>query len=292
MWKTTLFLKTKYGCFLLVLTFLVLVACKNQDAPSFQEEGKQVAKVGDAILYEKEIKSLASKEAGNDSLALRDRFINNWIRKELLLQTAKMNLTEEEQDVEAMVKDYKASLLINQYKQKYLAEHLDTLVTEEDVAMYVAEYPDNFVLQEPLFRYYLAKIMQKNSGDIKFVRSLFSKKEINLMQDFKLQSTTVISNYDFDWYTINDILRSLPTEVSKKELKDLKEGSVFVTKDSIFTYLVRPLEIIKEGEMSPQEYINDKVREIILHNRKIALAKQLEYEIYEVAKTKNQFEVY
>lgn len=292
MWKTTLFLKTKYGYFLLVLAFFVLASCKNQDTLSFQEEGKQVAKVGDAILYEKEIESLVSKEAGSDSLALRDRFINNWIRKELLLQTAKMNLTEKEQDVEAMVKDYKASLLINQYKQKYLAEHLDTLVTEEDVAMYVAEYPDNFVLQEPLFRYYLAKIMQKNSGDIKFVRSLFSQKEINLMQDFKLQSTTVISNYDFDWYTINDILRSLPAEMSKKELKNLKEGSVFVAKDSIFTYLVRPLEIIKEGEMSPQEYINDKVREIILHNRKIALAKQLEYEIYEVAKTKNQFEVY
>lgn len=296
MWRIILFLRnSKYSFFFYLLCVLLLSACvdKTQEYVSDDKAKKLfVAKVGDAILYKEEVANVLRKETGKDSVALRERFVNNWIRKELLLQTAKMNLSEEELDIEDRVQDYRASLIINQYKQKYLTEHLDTLVTKEDVARYVSEYPDNFVLQEPIYRYYLAKVLNKNKSDVAFIRSLFSKKEVNLMQDFDLQNTTVIGSYDVDWYTVGEILKHLPVGMDRKDLKDLKAGKLFTTKDEEAVYLLRPLEIIDAGKMSPQEYIDDKVRKIILHNRKIALAKQLEYEIYEVAKEKSQFEVY
>lgn len=292
MWSTIPFLKSK--CFLLVFIGIsLLFSCKNQNKLSFEnEDNGRVAKVGDVMLYEKDVEDFVHKEVGGDSVALRERFINNWIRKELLLQTARLNLSEKELDIEERVEDYRASLIINQYKQRYLTSHLDTLVTEEDIAMYVAEYPDSFLQREPLYRYYLAKVLKKNSSDIKLIRSLFSQKEINLMQDFNLANTTVISNYDVDWYTADEILKQLPSDVSKKKIKSLQVGKILSLEDQNTVYFLRPVEISKEGTMSPQKYIQGKVREIILHNRKIALAKQLEYEIYEVAKSKSQFEVY
>lgn len=292
MWKVTPFLRNRY-ILLLFAGISVFTACKNQVTISFDEkEDERVAKVGSAILYEKDVANVVKKEAGEDSGALRERFVNNWIRKELLLQTAKMNLSKEELDIEERVQDYRASLLINQYKQKYLSKHLDTLVTKENVALYVAEHTNSFVLKEPLYRYYLAKVLKKNKDDEKLLKTLFSKEEVNLMQDFDLENTTVIGSYDVDWYTGKEILEKLPENIDKKDLKNLKIGKISIFKDENSVYLLRPVGIAKEGEMSPQDYIYDKVREIILHNRKIALAKQLEYEIYEVAKTKNQFEVY
>lgn len=292
MWKIILFLRTKAYFFLLFLGITLLLSCQKPKEVGVAGKQNQVARVDNAILYEEDVAQVVKKETGADSIVLRERFINNWIRKELLLKTARMNLSEQEQDIEDRVKDYRASLLINQYKQKYLAEHLDTLVTEEEVAMYIKEYPDNFVLQENLYKYYSAKILKKNTDDIKFVKRLFSKSEVNLMQDFDLKSSTLIGSYDIEWYTERELLANLPEDIIKSDLKQLREGEIFETKDSLSVYLLRPLQIIKKGQMSPQEYVNGKVREIILHNRKIELAKKLEYEIYEDAKTKNQFEVY
>lgn len=292
MCKAILFLKTRRYCSFFLLMPFLLFSCGEKVENTQKQERKPLAKVGESVLYEQEVERVVREEEGLDSIALRERFVNNWIRKELLLQTAKMNLTEKEQDVEDMVQSYRASLLINQYKQKYLAKHLDTLVTKEEIAIYIKEYEENFILKEPLYRYYLAKVLTKNTRDVKFLSALFSKKDIDLMQDFHLENTTVITSNETDWYTAADILKVLHAEVDKEDLKKLKEGKVFVTKDKTSTYLLRPIEIIKEGKVSPQAYIESRVREIILHNRKIALAKQLEYELYEDAKTKNRFEVY
>ncbi|PVX50096.1 hypothetical protein C7377_1746 [Balneicella halophila] len=295
MLRTILFLRIRHLSLLVVsIGILLLASCQNKEkvAPK-DEHGTRVAKVGDSYLYEEDLKDLLKDEtSGDDSVALRERYINNWIRKNLLLETAKMNLTEEEQNVEELVKDYRSSLLISQYKQKYLAEHLDTIVTDEELTNYVAEHSESFVLKRPIYKYYLAKVLTKNKKDIALISSLFSKRNINLMQDFQLENTTVISNYDGGWYTAKDILRNLPSEADLKDLNSLKEGKVLTMKDQTTTYFLKPIKIIPEGEMSPVDFINEKVREIILHNRKIALAKQLEYEIYEVAKTNNQFEVY
>lgn len=292
MWKTILSLLIKSFCFFVLAGSFLLTSCREKDNDTLKNNGVKVAKVGDSYLYEKDLIGLLSKETSGDSIALRERFINNWIREKLLLERAKINLSQEEQNVEELVDKYRYSLLINLYKQKYLAEHLDTLVTEEDVKNYVKENSEAFILKEPIYQYYLAKVLAKNRRDIYFILNLFSEENVNLMQDFKLENTTIITNYDVDWYKSKDILRNLPDDLNLKDLKSLREGKVFTFKDDKTTYLLKPIKIIKAGEMEPYDYIERKVKGIILHNRKLALAKQLEYEIYEVAKAENQFTVY
>ncbi len=298
MWKTILFLKTRSIYTLLVCILMFSYSCykgkifSNQDKDTL--DLKKVARAGTVILYERDVVKEQNAETKDDSLILRERFINNWIHQQLLLQTAKLNLTEEEQDIEDLVNEYKTSLLINQYKQKYLREHLDTIVTPEDIKLYIEEFSDDFILKEPLFQYYLAKVASKNKRDILFIYKLFKRKQINLMQDFNLASSTVIQNNDTGWHSAQELLKSLPEELTAKDLQKLKVRKIFIvtSKNKEYTYLLLPLKIMRAGKMSPQEYISDKVKDIILHNRKLALAKQLEYEIYEDAKKKNEFEVY
>ncbi|PIE85829.1 MAG: hypothetical protein CSA05_03690 [Bacteroidia bacterium] len=171
---------------------------------------------------------------------------------------------------------------------------MDTVVTQEDIALYVEEHSEKFILKSPLYQYYLAKIASKNKRDIRFVYKLFSKKNVNLMQNFNLASSTVISNNDTGWYTVQELRKALQMAVSEKRLLRLVERKPLVigSKDKKYVYVLLPLKIIKVGQMTPKEYLSDRVREIILHNRKLALAKQLEYEIYEDAKKKDEFEVY
>ncbi len=290
MWKIIWFLKQN-NTLLLIGALLVLVACNSKTYEPVIPQRPMVAVVGTDTLYKSDVQKMLKSVSGQDSLRLRERFVTSWIRKALLLQVAQNNLTDTELDIENMVREYRASLLINQYKQKYLAEHLNTVVTEKEIGEYVTKHASNFITKETLYHFYSAKILTKNKKDIKFIKKLFSEKEINLMQDFDLENTTVISNCDEDWYTEKELLKYVP--LSPYELKVvLKKDVVITKKEEDITYILKPLAIVKKGQMSPQEIINEKVTKIILHNRKIALAQQLEYEIYEDAKNKNQFEVY
>ncbi len=296
MWKIILSLKINFYSILLLLGSVFLFSCgEREQVAEEQKDMPKVAKVGDEVLYEFELAKMLKGEQGKDSTLLRERFINNWIRKQMLLQKAKLNLSEREQDIEKMVKEYRESLLINQYKQMYLAEHLDTSVTDEEVEQYINEHSDRFILKESVYQYYLAKVLSKNKKDVYFIYNLFSKNEVNLMQDFNLSNTSVITANDVDWYSEGELLSSLPQEVGEKHyLWWLKEGQVakFTSKDKETTYLLKVLKKVKKGKVSPKGYVEKNVRKIILHNRKLALAQQLEYEIYEDAKNKKQFEVY
>ncbi len=268
---------------------ILLFSC---DVPENKQLGtiKNIAaKVGDRMLYEQDMNAILAEVKGEDSILLRKRFVNNWIREQLLLKTAKMKLTENERDVEDRVNDYKASLLINLYKQKYLLQHLNPLVTDEEVTNYLKEHPNRFVKKEPLYRYYWAKILKKNKKDFWFISHLFRKTKINLKQKFDLESTTAIEAYDTGWHRGEELLKKLPKRVN---LGTLKKGLVYRFQDKNAMYLIKPIAILKGGVISPKKDVKDKIKGIILRNRKIELTKKLEYEIYEDAKEKQQFEVY
>jgi hypothetical protein len=44
--------------------------------------------------------------------------------------------------------------------------------------------------------------------------------------------------------------------------------------------------------VSPQEFVKDDIRNIILNKRKVELAKQLEEEVYHAAQNEKEFEIF
>ena len=49
-------------------------------------------------------------------------FIEKWVRNQLLLNKAEINLTDEEKNVELQIENYRSSLLIYAYQQSYLRQ--------------------------------------------------------------------------------------------------------------------------------------------------------------------------
>lgn len=273
-----------------LLGILLSVACMPQESQK-EVDSEVVVKINNLTLYRSDLEKVVDNDNNGDSAIIAQRYIDHWLKRQLVLQVAQMNLTPEEKNVEERVKDYRESLLINQYKQKYIEENLQREVSMEDVEAYVTAFSDNFKLKQPLYRFYFAKIMSKNKTDVWTLYNKFKADEIDLTKKMSLDNTTFFTIYNEDWYVQKDIVHLLPEDFDEKKL-NIAEGKVFMTTDKTTTYLIKPIEIRKVGDVSPPEFVYKQVKEIILHKRKIELAKKLDLEIYEDAKKNNRFQIY
>lgn len=274
----------------LTITSILFFSC-NKEKNVDVNTSKRIVSVGEVSLYESDIKNITFGMTAEDSISFVNRYVKSWIRNELLLEKAKMNLTKEELNVEEQVKSYRESLLINQYKQKYVKQHLDTLVQQEEVEEYVQKYAENFILSEPIYQFYFARILSKNKGDIKKIKKIFAKDSLDLTEDYELESSTLLVSYDEDWYTAREIFALLPEDIETKKIK-LQRHLTVKEKRKDKTYLIKITKIIPAGKVSPASYVTKKVKEIIVHKRKINIAKKLEYDVYEDAKKNNLFKIY
>ena len=87
-----------------------------------------------------------------DSAYFVAKFINNWIRKELLLSHAEMNINMDLFEFEKQIEDYRESLLIFAYQQEILNQNFDTMISSLEIQDYYNQFKDEFVLNENIFK--------------------------------------------------------------------------------------------------------------------------------------------
>ena len=69
-----------------------------------------------------------------DSHVMAKSYIHDWAINKLLLEKAKNNSSSQTMNqINGLVKDYKESLLINNYKEQLIKQKLDTVITEEEL---------------------------------------------------------------------------------------------------------------------------------------------------------------
>ena len=83
-----------------------------------------------------------------DSAAFAQQYISSWARDMIFLDRAESELSASEKDVSKELEDYRKSLLKYRYQQKYIAEHLDSLVTPEEISGYYEANPEKFRLPD------------------------------------------------------------------------------------------------------------------------------------------------
>ncbi len=78
--------------------------------------------------------------------------------------------------------------------------------------------------------------------------------------------------------------------LQKKQL--LKKEFFIQKEDSISLYLVTVKQVLKRNDLAPKSYITPTIRQMILHQRKLLLLRNIEETLIEDAQKKEQFEIY
>lgn len=276
---------------LLFLIFLGLVSCTNSIDSS---RGEVVAKVYGNYLYESDMEGLVNPSVSKaDSLMLVNSFIDNWVRKQLLIRQAEQNLTAAQTNFKQKLEDYRNSLLIYNYETQLISEKLDTLVTENEIEAYYENNKDNFELRHNMVKVVYV-ILPIESEKKKVFQSMMNRKE-----DIDLDSLDVLAgNYALSYYNdttswirFDDLLLQIPLQTYNEE-SFLRNTHFVEIDDGPYSYMVYFNNFLISEGISPLEIEHDNIKNIILNKRKQALLRETHQGLYEKALREKVIEIF
>ena len=111
---------------------------------SSKNDNRELARVHDHYLYKADIEGVIPKNTNSeDSLQMATNFIANWVKQQLILKKAELNLGPEKKNVEKQLEEYKSSLIIYLYEEELVKQKLDTNVSESEIEKYYEENKNN-----------------------------------------------------------------------------------------------------------------------------------------------------
>ncbi len=280
------FKKIAFYTNLILVSLLMLVSCNNGRVI--------VAEAGGKTLYDTDIPDIFPEGTPyEDSLSLLETYTNSWVRKQLILSEAEISLKDKEKDVASQLEDYRASLLIYRYEQEYVNQHLDTLITQEEIQTFYEENKENLKLSSPLAKAVFIKIAT-SSPSLEEIQALYRSKDEDNVRELAELCVQVAEKYDSfnnQWVEFSVITRLLPKSFSSYEAIVQKQKYIEDT-DDVYTYFVNIKEYIPRGGYAPIDYEYKVIRSLILNARRQKLLSELEQRIYDNAMQNEDVAVY
>ena len=259
------------------------------------EEREIIARVNESYLYKEDIQALMSENISpEDSTLIVSNFITRWATQQLLIDRAKYNLSQtQQQEFDELVKNYKNELYTKAYADALVARQLDTTFNQEEIENYFQEHLENFRLNEDLVKLRFINL-DKNSLDFqemkkKFVR--FNEKDKIELDKIALQ----FKGYSFNdsvWVSTRSVYDRIGPLNDGNKSQLLKKSNFLQLEDSLEVYLVYVNDVLLRNDQAPLEYATSTIKQIILNRRKAELVKELEKDITRDAIENEQFEIY
>ena len=285
-----LFLHSKKRIFK-ILILILFNSCNNW----IQVNEEVVARIGTSYLYKKDlvdfIKTPISK---SDSLLKLNSFIDNWARKQLILQQAKIILPESTLiELETMIKDYRNDLFINSYRKAVINKNLDTIINDSEINMFLNNNKEIFRLKAPLFkvRYIHVPPYNVDKEKIKLSFQRFNYNDRVFLDSLSYQFSTYLLS-DSLWINKSNLISKVSFLNQNNFDRLIKKSKFYNIEDTLGVYLFFIKDLLKEGELAPNEIFTSKIKNIILNKRKQELIKQFEKDILQDAIKSKTFEKY
>lgn len=267
----------KYSVFIAPLLFILTFgACDwlpNRSADSV------LASVGKRQLVQSQIEDLVPPNASTeDSINTVQLYMERWIREAVVLNEAEASVSED-LDIERLVEDYRSSLIKHNYEKVLVETFLDSTIQESELRKYYEADKDQYRLANTIVKGQVAIVGLKDD-DVAEVRSIMTGNDgldyEALMELMGNKQTP--SSLDTNWVDVDRILELLPAgTLSATSIKPVKRE----VNDDNYRYFIRIDEVLNKESEAPFAYAKDKIRRVLLHQRKSKLLKEKREEMYE-----------
>jgi hypothetical protein len=277
------------GYLLIILILSSAISCTNK---SSQNKGRLLARVGNARLYEKDLKiAIANNE---DSNTIKKTLVNDWVKNQVIYNKALSGLNSDEKNKDKELKDYYESLIRYAYLEKEASARIDVSVSDKDIEDYYAGNEKNFELKRNIIRFLYVKVPVETPVN-KNVETWMRHPERKNMDSLKGFTRKYSRNSLLDtgkWYYFSDITKEIPILEDYNPEHFIKANDYVELRDSRYVYMMNIVDGRIKDEIAPLPLVKDKIRMIIINRRKINKIKELENNIYRDAESRRQFEIY
>jgi hypothetical protein len=281
----------------LVIVLLVAVILASCSFLEKKKKGDAVAIAYDKYLYRSDLVGVVPPgTAPDDSVEIVRRFIDNWIRRQIILNQAEHNLTAEQKDFNSQLEAYRNSLIVYSYESELIRQKLDTVISQQEIQQFYDQNPQNFQLRENIVRVSYVKVPQASANLApakKAAQLLKSGKMLDIEKlDELCQSTMLVCRIDDEnWISFNDLQLEIPLNI-EDQINFLRNRPYYETSDSLYLYLIRFNDYKFKESTSPLSFETENIRNIIINQRKLELINHMEQEVFQKALENKDFQIF
>jgi hypothetical protein len=227
-----------------------------------------------------------------DSALIRQEFINNWIKEQLVYNKALANLSDNEKNKDEELKNYYRSLIKYEYEKKIIDQKLAKDISDSEIVKYYNDNKDIFKINRCLVRAFFVSLPLK-APDLKKVQKWFSSKDSKdqeMLYQYCMGNALKFSLDEEKWMYFDDITDIIP--IKAIDCNNVRTNIDFELTDSTHYYIVNFKEIKHEGTISPLEFERERIKNMILHKRSIDLIKKMEESIFKEGTEKKYYTTY
>ena len=239
-------------------------------------DNKVLAEVYGDILYEKDIIENIYNGV-NDSAFFKDKFIDKWVRKKILLHHANVNIDNSEPIISDAVKKYEQSLLIYEYQQQLINQNFDTTININELYSYYEKNKNQYKLRMSVFKGRFI-IIDKFAPNIKRLFKIYRSNNLDDIDEMINYCQLYANEFhinDTSWTYFDPLKNKLPNiNVSSEYYLRNSRFDVFENENLLFLVDVKSYKI--KGTVSPFVVEKEKIKSLLLNRKKIIYLNQLE----------------
>lgn len=222
--------------------------------------------------------------AGEDSAAMATRLMEAWLREQVLLHQAEQELEAEDLDFTEELEAYRNALITHRYEERYVAERLETDVTEAEALAFYEAQPDLFQLTDYVVRARFLHLPD-DGRNLNAARSLFLSADSSKVAELEAWCVEQGATYSIDpevWWLLDDLVREVPLQLYRPERQIMDRRLIAFEQDGR-VYWLQFLEHSLKDEPAPFEMVRERIEELILHRRRTELLASLQERLLEKA---------
>lgn len=271
----------------------ILNACGNS---SENNNKKLIAEVNQQKLWDTDLVGMIPKNISKqDSARWAERFIEHWIRKQLILGEAEKELQGIQNEINRKVDDYKQSLIRFEFEKNYIQKKLDTKITKEEINQYFQKNQTNFALSQAIAKVWIIKIPSQADqlDSLKKLLQENTSKNAKKIKEYAKNNAIFYHLNDSTWMNAQELFinagiwQKAQNNTETMPLNSLQE---IKTEEHIIFYYLKDWKAT--NELAPLNFVEERIKNMILQERKTTLLKNLENEIYEKAQKDKKFTIY
>jgi len=277
-------------CIVYLLLLSMLPGCGLKDKNNMSNHKTFVVRVKDDYLYESDLQSLYDNTnfiAHNSDTKVQSmiQYVEEWAFKKLLLIEA--NNLDCLSDLDKQIKQYKNDLLAYHVLERLVAAQLNQQVSLEAIADYYKTHQDDLILNHALVKgLFLA--VPKSARNINMLKSLMlshNPADANRLKECcKAYAETAILDPN-DWLPWESVLAKIRF-FSEHAMRLLQTNRFIHVSDAKYVYLLKIDQYKLAKQVAPLESVQERIKAIILHKRRLSLEKQIKDKFLQNAKTK------
>ena len=272
-----------------IIISILFVGCEM----SGDEDGQNVARFNDSYLNKSEFSELMTNYSAMDSIAKANNVINNWAINKILIERAKLNLTESRlNEIESLVDDYRSDLMSDSYLEALVNSTINLDVDSSEIQSLFDSNKNLFLLNEDIYRLIFVELPQDFSDTYEVRKRI---RRFNEKDQYFLDSISYrYNNYSFDtktWVSEKKLLNEFDF-LNSYSYRSLKNYNFYQFKDSLSLYLIKIVDSARKGEISPIENVLSTLEYMSLNQRKKEVMLKIKTNILKDALLNNKLEIY